>query len=137
MKKTKKELCNSLIQINGTYPYYYVYKNTTNIIYITHIASESDRGISIQTDNPLNSGLYNRIFQNKVFLCDNTANYEKNTITFNDEYKIEVPINIHETVILKSTTDISYTEGQKNEIICTIYEDTLKIAKPYQVICYN
>jgi len=127
-------LCNSLLELNGTYPYYYIYNNTTNVIYITHIDFESDRGIIINTDNSQNFGLYNTIFQNKNFKCDDNANYEKNTITYNSDYKIEVPINDNQIIILKSTLDISNKFEQKKEEVCSIYDETLKIARPYQVI---
>ncbi len=127
-------MCNSLLQLNGTFPYYYIYENTTNVIYITHIILGSDRGITVETNDSRNFGPFNILFQNKNFKCDNNANYENNTITFSDDYKIEVPINNEQTIILKSTTDISQTDKQKNEVICTIYDETLKIARPYQVL---
>jgi len=131
-QQTKKELCNSLLELNGTYPYYYIYKNTTNVIYITHTDLGSDRGIIINTDYSKNFGLFNTIFQNKNLKCDDSANYEKSTITYNDNYKIEIPINDEQMIILKSTMDISNKLEQKNEEICSIYDETLKIARPYQ-----
>jgi len=120
------------LNLNGTYPYYYSYNNNLNIIYISHISKESNRGIFLNTKSNLNSGLYNNIFQNVEFECDNEADYTKKTITYSSEYRIEVPINENEIIILKAMTDIAVNK-QTNEAICSIFDDTLQIAKPYQV----
>ncbi|KAG4106109.1 hypothetical protein H8356DRAFT_1631042, partial [Neocallimastix lanati (nom. inval.)] len=131
IKISKKDNCISLLNLNGTYPYYYSYNNNLNIIYISHISKESNRGIFLNTKSNLNSGLYNNIFQNVEFECDNEADYTKKTITYSSEYRIEVPINENEIIILKAMTDIAVNK-QTNEAICSIFDDTLQIAKPYQ-----
>eukprot|EP00833_Pecoramyces_ruminatium_P013441 jgi/Orpsp1_1/1187473/evm.model.d7180000057953.1 len=129
---SKKEQCNLLLYLNGTYPYYYSYNDSMNILYISHIQKESNRGIIINTNNELNSGLSTNIFQSVEYTCDDKANYYEKTITIYDDYKIEVPINEKENIILKSMTDIISNKKQTNDMICSIYDDTLKKAKSYQ-----
>jgi len=65
-------------------------------------------------------------------VCDEYADYQMNTITYNNEYEILFPLNNNETIILKSMKDIS-DKKQSFYKICSIYDETLKIAKPYQV----
>jgi len=131
---SKKENCNSLLRINGTYPYYYIYNNITNIVYISHISINSERGISIVTNNKLNYENINILFQNKNYTCENKVDYDKNYITYYDKYKIEIPINYNETIILKLMEDnINNIHDQNIEIECQICEDTLKKSKPLQV----
>ncbi|KAG4101225.1 hypothetical protein H8356DRAFT_279606 [Neocallimastix lanati (nom. inval.)] len=130
---SKKENCNSLLRINGTYPYYYIYNNITNIVYISHISINSERGISIVTNNKLNYENINILFQNKNYTCENKVDYDKNYITYYDKYKIEIPINYNETIILKLMEDnINNIHDQNIEIECQICEDTLKKSKPLQ-----
>ncbi|ORX82022.1 hypothetical protein BCR32DRAFT_292924 [Anaeromyces robustus] len=130
VKKSKKDLCNSLLESEGTYPYYFEYDGHINTIYLSHISVNSDRGILIDTKNSLNSGIFNSIFENKNYICDNSANYKKNTITYSNKYELLFPIKNNEVIILKSMEDIEIKLND-NEI-CSIYDDTLKKGKPMQ-----
>ncbi|KAL6636388.1 hypothetical protein U3516DRAFT_774224 [Neocallimastix sp. 'constans'] len=132
--ESKKDKCNSFLESNGSYPYYYIFNNITYIIYLTHISVNDNKGVLINLDNPLNSGLFNNIFynnNNNIMVCDEYADYQMNTITYNNEYEILFPLNNNETIILKSMKDIS-DKKQSFYKICSIYDETLKIAKPYQ-----
>jgi len=140
---TKKSRCNSLLKLNGTYPYYYINNNNTYIIYLTQISididndiqkendNDEDRGIIIDLDNPLNSRIYNYKFQNKIYRCGDNISYENNIISYYDEYKIEIPIN--DSIVLKSVMDVDEID-QTQEMICSIYDKTVKKAKPMQVL---
>ncbi|OUM70031.1 hypothetical protein PIROE2DRAFT_1980, partial [Piromyces sp. E2] len=108
---------------DGSYPYYYVYNNNVNIIYITHIPIDNDRGISINVDNSLNSAIFNGKFQTKEYKCGDQINFENNIISYYDDYKIEVPISVNETIVLKSMMDIDKIK-QTQEVICSIYDKT-------------
>eukprot|EP00833_Pecoramyces_ruminatium_P017875 jgi/Orpsp1_1/1191907/evm.model.d7180000089309.1 len=92
---------------------------------------ESDRGISINLNNLYNDGLNNVLFKDGEFKCGNEANYENNTITYYDNYRIEVPINDDQTIILKSMNDIDKSV-QTDNMRCSIYDEIIKIAKPMQ-----
>jgi hypothetical protein len=133
-QRTKKELCTSILALNGTYPYYYIRNNITSIVYLTHLNIGNDRGISIETNNSLNSAIYNNIFNNNTnYICDNEVNYEKHTVTYYSKYKIELAISKNEKIILKSMMDVeTITSEQTQEMICSIYEDSFKLAKPMQ-----
>lgn len=136
-KESKNELCNSLLNSNDTQPYYYSYNNITNIIYLTHISDKTDtsrRGIIINSSN-INYPLINSELQNKKFLCDNEADFMKKTITYYDKYRIEIPLNNDDTLILNSMSDMKMeSDEQTNHDICKIYDETMKIAKPMEVI---
>ncbi|ORY73158.1 hypothetical protein LY90DRAFT_666761 [Neocallimastix californiae] len=130
-KINKKTKCNSLLELDGIYPYYYNINNITEIVYLKHISSKSDRGISIINNNtlyPLKSKIFHNI-QNINFTCDNEVSYEKKTITYKDEYRIEIPINSKENLLLKSMTDVIYI-NQADKTKCEIYDETSKYAKP-------
>ncbi|ORX69808.1 hypothetical protein BCR32DRAFT_106102 [Anaeromyces robustus] len=130
-QKTKIELCNSLLDLDGAYPYYYIENNKTNIIYLNHTFIGYNRGIII--DNLLNNEMANNKFKVKEYSCDNSVDFSKKKITYNEEYKIEVPISNDEVIILKSMRDIeSFSVEQNTEQVCSIYEDTFKKAKPMQ-----
>eukprot|EP00833_Pecoramyces_ruminatium_P013640 jgi/Orpsp1_1/1187672/evm.model.d7180000059344.1 len=143
-KTVKKERCNSLLRSNISSPFYYIKNNITNIIYLKHISFESDRGVEIDENNikNINNNVLNtspwadNIRNNKKkFKCSNQVDYEKNTISFYDEYEIEYPINDKETIILKSMLDIdTKNTEQTNDIKCIIYNEAYKNAKPLEVI---
>ncbi|ORX60989.1 hypothetical protein BCR36DRAFT_407975 [Piromyces finnis] len=132
--KTKRELCNSLLQSNGTYPYYFSYNNNNNlnVIYITQNSFGENKGISINTKNSMNSGIFNNIFHDADYICDDETDFQNNKITYNSEYKIELKINEDETILLKSMTDIVSNQEQSLDDICSIFDETIKNAKPYQ-----
>ncbi|OUM58786.1 hypothetical protein PIROE2DRAFT_15868 [Piromyces sp. E2] len=126
---TKKELCNSILEQNGTYPYYYYYNNNINTVYLTHISSNSDRGIFVNTNSTLNSSIINKlIFKNDIYICDNKENYNNNTITYKNKYNIIFPLNNNESILLKSMEDIK-TQKIDN---CLIFDNAIKKAKPMQ-----
>ncbi|KAG4108811.1 hypothetical protein H8356DRAFT_1267991 [Neocallimastix lanati (nom. inval.)] len=131
---SKRDSCISFLKSNGTYPYYYMYNNIINIIYLSHISINSNRGISINIDNNLNSGIFNETFQNNLnYTCENQADFNKNFITYYDEYRIELPINYNKTIILKSMNDIDNLYEQNTEMICQIFEDSFQKSKPIQI----
>jgi len=126
------------LELDGIYPYYYNINNITEIVYLKHISSKSDRGISIINNNtlyPLKSKIFHNI-QNINFTCDNEVSYEKKTITYKDEYRIEIPINSKENLLLKSMTDVIYI-NQADKTKCEIYDETSKYAKPLPVYILN
>jgi len=126
-------MCNSLLKANGTYPYYFMYNDDTYFIYLNHTTVENKKGILI--NNSVNSKLIENIFESKEFVCDNEANFNKNTITYYDSFKIEVPISNNKTIILKSMSDVKEINNEQTDnMICSIYDELLKIAKPEQVI---
>ncbi|ORX60990.1 hypothetical protein BCR36DRAFT_579057 [Piromyces finnis] len=131
-QKTKKELCHNILEMDGTYPYYYIKDNKTNVVYLTHIISNSERGVYINTNISQNLSLIDNTNKESYYMCDNQVNYERNSITYYDDFKIEFPINDNETIILKSMNDITKTYEQSNSLICSIYDEILKNAKPYQ-----
>ncbi|KAL6628501.1 hypothetical protein U3516DRAFT_793587 [Neocallimastix sp. 'constans'] len=114
----KKNNCSSLIQSDGIYPYYYINNNKTNIIYLTHKNIGSKRGISVNVDTS-NSSIFGNIFVNKDFICDKQANFEENTITYQNDYKLVIPLSNNRTVSLKSTIDININLDQTIEMICS------------------
>ncbi|ORY86449.1 hypothetical protein LY90DRAFT_663100 [Neocallimastix californiae] len=118
-KKSKKEYCNSFLDVEGTFPYYYVSNNKTNIIYLKHIVTNEDKQVSITDANSK--------FFSDVFTCGEKANYEQKTITFIDKYKLELPVKNNNTIILKSMEDI---KDQTNP--CNIFQESLEKAKPMQ-----
>ncbi|ORX80020.1 hypothetical protein BCR32DRAFT_245899, partial [Anaeromyces robustus] len=127
---SKKELCNNYLETDGTIPYYYYYNKNMNIIYLTHKSMNSDRGIIVDTKNSLNSELVNSIFTNGEFKCDEEINYNKKTITIENEDRIIIPISENKSIILKQMDTINH--HQTMDMVCSIYKDTLSIAKPYQ-----
>jgi len=84
----------------------------------------------------LNSGIFNDLFTDTIYRCDEKASFENKTITYDSEYKIELKINEKDSIILKSMIDISTQQEQSINDICTIFDETIKIAKPYQVNVY-
>lgn len=98
---------------------------------------ESDRGIEINIDDSLNSGIFNNTFANKKYKCDNEVSFTKNRISFFDEYKIEVPINNYQRIIIKSMSDVIIKKEQSKKMICSIFDETIKNGKPYQVFNNN
>ncbi|ORX69806.1 hypothetical protein BCR32DRAFT_272423 [Anaeromyces robustus] len=134
-QSSKKDLCNSVLSLIGTYPYYYIYNNVTNIIYLTHIKIDDyTRGMTVNNNSLINTSIFNDEFKDKIFICDEEANFDNSKITYYDKYKIEVPINNkNNKIVLKSMTDmIGNTIEQTQEEICSIYEETMKQAKPVQ-----
>jgi len=105
-----------------------------NVIYLTHDFFGSDRGITIDTTNSLNSAVFNTIFQDDNYICGDTANLTEKTITISGETKLEVPINDNKTIILKPMMDTDDITNDNNKVLCSVYEDSLKKGKPMQVI---
>ncbi|OUM63646.1 hypothetical protein PIROE2DRAFT_9789, partial [Piromyces sp. E2] len=135
IKETKKDHCNSITKLKGTFPYYYINNNKTNIIYLTHTKFGSDYGIAID-ENSLKNLPYNEFqITSGVYKCENEADFNKKTITYYDNYKIIFPINAEENLILKSVTDITsdHDTEQTDEMVCKILEEDLKIAKPMEL----
>lgn len=131
---SKKDLCNLLLQSNGTYPYYYVNEGITNIIYLNHISINSERGISFSSN--INGNFLVNDFLNNEYSCDEISIYEDKKITYANYNKIEFPLSNNETILFKSMSD--YHRGNINdkivsENVCSILDETLKIAKPMQV----
>ncbi|OUM70029.1 hypothetical protein PIROE2DRAFT_1978 [Piromyces sp. E2] len=123
-------MCNSLLKESGNFLYYFIYNNNTNIVNLNHITIGNKRGILININN---SELINDIFVNKEYVCSNEADFDKNTITYYESFKIEVPIDNNKKIILKSMNDIKETNNeQTGNMICSIYDELLKIAKPEQ-----
>ncbi|KAL6594215.1 hypothetical protein LY90DRAFT_225877 [Neocallimastix californiae] len=134
----KKTHCSSLIQSDGEYPYYYIRNNITTFIYLTHKNIGEERGISINVDTLTSSSIFDKeTFRNKEFICDQQANFEESTITYQDDYKLVIPLSNNETILLKSTVDINNNSDQTIEMICSIYDETLKKSKPVQFPYYN
>ncbi|ORX80019.1 hypothetical protein BCR32DRAFT_245899 [Anaeromyces robustus] len=79
-----------------------------NIIYLTHKSMNSDRGIIVDTKNSLNSELVNSIFTNGEFKCDEEINYNKKTITIENEDRIIIPISENKSIILKQMDTINH-----------------------------
>ncbi|OUM70038.1 hypothetical protein PIROE2DRAFT_1988 [Piromyces sp. E2] len=132
-KKTKTQLCESLFILNESFPYYYNYNNKIEIVYLSQISEDPKKEIRFDDNQILNSEVFNDQFFEKSFSCDEQANFENNTITFYSDYKIEIPISNNETIILKSMIDVNkITKTQSQEMICDIYSETLKLAKPMQ-----
>jgi len=105
-------------------------------MYFTQLSIENKRGIYINSDKTINSPLINTL-KNKVFKCANEANFKKNTITYYDNFKIELPINAKESIILKSMIDVDEVSSiQTDDMICSIYDEMLKIARPGQVFLH-
>ncbi|ORX49381.1 hypothetical protein BCR32DRAFT_298617 [Anaeromyces robustus] len=127
---SKKMLCNSLLTSNGTYPYYY-YNDKMKIIYLSHISVGSERGISFTTDSSFDYDSTLKLLLNKKFKCDDKADIKMNTITYYDESKIKIPINETNSLIVKQF-DNNNNKHQTNNMICSIYDEALKNAKPYQ-----
>jgi len=133
-----------LLSFNGTFPYYYIYNNSTNIINLTHIESEDPESGEIIRGVVINSSSYKNIIiednnlENKSFMCDSKSDYNSKTITYYDEYRIELPINEKESIVLKSMKDVDERSNleQDPETICNIYDETLKKAKPIEVYIY-
>lgn len=99
------------------------------------MSNGSERGIIINKNNSFNPEILNNVFLNKLLICDNQANYYENTITLYDDYKISLPINEKEILILKSMTDIYKNNfEQDDKIKCSIYDEIFKMAKPMEVI---
>jgi len=70
-------------------------------------------------------------------MCDNEVSYTQSTLTFYDEFEIELPINEEKTIILRSMLDVDTKSiKQTADMRCTIYNEALKIAKPMQVFNY-
>ncbi|OUM69277.1 hypothetical protein PIROE2DRAFT_57496 [Piromyces sp. E2] len=90
------------------------------------------RGITIDTKNSLNSAVYNTIFQDDNYICGNNPDLKEKTITASGESTIEVPTKNNDSIILKPMSDIN-SNTDDNEILCSIYKETLKKAKPIQV----
>jgi len=69
------------------------------------------------------------------FTCGNKADFKNRIIEYYDDYRIILPVSDNETIILKSMRDIDNTKHveQTQEIICSIYDETIKIAKPMEV----
>ncbi|ORY73156.1 hypothetical protein LY90DRAFT_179256 [Neocallimastix californiae] len=66
-------------------------------------------------------------------MCDNEVSYTQSTLTFYDEFEIELPINEEKTIILRSMLDVDTKSiKQTADMRCTIYNEALKIAKPMQ-----
>jgi len=118
-KKSKKEYCNSLLNVDGIFPYYYNTDSGTNVIYLKHIITDLDKQISI-----INS---NRDFYSGVYTCGEKASYEEKTFTFSDQYKLELPVDKDKTIILKSMEDI---KDQTHP--CNIFQESLEKSKPIQ-----
>ncbi|KAL6590554.1 hypothetical protein U3516DRAFT_651457 [Neocallimastix sp. 'constans'] len=131
VQKNKKELCNELLQFDEVTPYYYVYNNKMNVVFLNHITNGSNRGVSINLDYSSKYEFFDNKFLNINFQCDNEINFINHTITYSDKYKIEFPISENESIILKTMNDINY-KLQSNDKICSIFDSTVKIAKPYQ-----
>jgi len=117
-------------------PYYYVYNNKMNVVFLNHITNGSNRGVSINLDYSSKYEFFDNKFLNINFQCDNEINFINHTITYSDKYKIEFPISENESIILKTMNDINY-KLQSNDKICSIFDSTVKIAKPYQVKIIN
>jgi len=112
-------------------------KNNTYILQFTQTTIKNKRGMYIDSKRTYNSPLIN-IFRNKVFVCANEANFEENTITYHDKYKLEVPVNNNKSVILKSMEDVDeVVHEQTDEMICSIYDELLKKARPEQVFIFH
>jgi len=69
------------------------------------------------------------------FTCGSKADFKDRTIEYCGNYKIKLPVSDSETIILKSMRDIDEKENieQTQEMICSIYDETLKVAKPMEV----
>ncbi|OUM56913.1 hypothetical protein PIROE2DRAFT_18272, partial [Piromyces sp. E2] len=121
-----KEFCNSLLQFDGTFPYYYSHNNSTKIVYMTHIESEDgNRGIIINSKNLKNTVIGDNGLENKSFMCGFRSNFQSQTITYYNEYEIELPLNEKEKIILKSTIDMYENNDLKQQLpetVCEIYE---------------
>ncbi|ORX41870.1 hypothetical protein BCR36DRAFT_374936 [Piromyces finnis] len=131
---TKKELCNKLLELDGTFPYYYAYKNNIHVIYLKHISTKSGKGIILDNsfNNSFNNSIFNDLFNNKEFICDDDANYEKKTITYYDEFRIKLSLNNSETIVLKSMRDIKFIE-KMDDLTLSVLNNILAISKPLQV----
>ena len=139
----KKEQCNSLLETEGTFPYYYVFNNRTTIIKLTHIQNELGYGVRVNFNaiDILDEGIFDTSLNDFDFMCDKEASFDKKTITYGGEYRIEFPMNTNETIILKSMMDIYdnndnniNTKLQQAEEVDFVLEETIKIAKPIQVL---
>jgi len=69
------------------------------------------------------------------FTCDSKADFKNRTIEYCGDYKIKLPVSDNEIIELKSMIDIY---GKKNveqnlEEVCSIFDETLKVAKPMEV----
>jgi len=117
---------------------------------LTHIISDEivtelysgdtyNRGIVINSSNSKNDIISENGLENMSFMCSVQSNYQSRKITYFDNYRIELPINEKETIILKSMLDMDEKNNidQSLESICEIYDDTLKKAKPVEVYIYN
>ena len=113
---------------------------------MTHIISDEivtelysgdtyNRGIVINSSNSKNDIISENGLENMSFMCSVQSNYQSRKITYFDNYRIELPINEKETIILKSMLDMDEKNNidQSLESICEIYDDTLKKAKPVEV----
>ncbi|ORX69814.1 hypothetical protein BCR32DRAFT_272429 [Anaeromyces robustus] len=136
-KKTNKTLCNSLLFERGIFPYYYLNNNEIDVIYINHTATNNNRGILFSISGKYNQNQVTKDFINslnsKEYMCDEEANYNRNTITYVDPYRIKLPISSNQVLILKSMKD--YNGGEVQLITdnrCSIIDETIKNAKPIQ-----
>ncbi|ORX84545.1 hypothetical protein BCR32DRAFT_277050 [Anaeromyces robustus] len=129
-EKSKKEICNSLLRMDGSNIYYFPYNDKMNVVYFDHLDIEGERGIKI--NDMLNSDL-NNMLQNKIFKCDDQASYKKNTITYYDDNKIEISLNNNKSIIAKQMSGINNINIDQSSLeICEILDEIVKNAKPIQ-----
>ena len=120
---------------NETYPYYYIdTNNKIKIVNVTHFSEGSNKGIKINKENKLNSSsLPSTLLSNIKYYCGDEPSFENNIFSFENEYKIKIPISSNENIVLKSMADVDIQRKQSNDKICSIFDESIKIAKPYQV----
>ncbi|ORX63774.1 hypothetical protein BCR32DRAFT_273335 [Anaeromyces robustus] len=121
-KKTKKEMCNSLISAYKTSPFYYMYDKEINIVYFDYINNEDGEGIKI--NNKSLDSVFNEELQNVIFKCDNEANYKDKTITYSERSKAPISLFFAHLFYKHNDTNEGSFKDITNEC-CDIINDIL------------
>ena len=106
---------------------------------MTHIKSDdsddSVNGVVINSSNIKNTIIGENGLENETFMCDKYADFQSRKITYDSEYRIEFPISENENIVLKSMKDVdeNINKDQSQEKKCSIYDETIKKAKPIEV----